>query len=421
MKSTKNTKVKPAASAKEEECGIWLDTKEIKEKKQQKQLTRPISKLLNPLARSGGYSVAVALSFTQTKLNMPVTKQSTISTFFSPKSRDPNPSAAHSGLSSSMHTEARTGYKRKHDVTLEPSAESPSQISEVYSDEDFERLSAKEKKEQSFLHLICGTEPEEEEPPEKRRHVLHYTENVLETQEYWNKEASNEYPNQTIPESETFFHEESPEHYDLMVWKPSEDAHKHFLKSPGPKHTDKYDLRDQKASVKGSILTSRPVNEIHKRWSASVNTNKNQEQTWHKNKASPMKPMGKENSWPASPIKNAPTSPFKRHLISSPAKYRLKEKNTFPLKKSGKELANAEMAGETLATLFTQDSEGFCVIAHRDQHLRSPVRDHSNLSVGKDYGNSRSAASLEKEDEESDLEPEMLFTQDSEGNMVIKH
>lgn len=35
MKSTKNTKVKPAASAQEEECGIWLDTKELKEKKQQ--------------------------------------------------------------------------------------------------------------------------------------------------------------------------------------------------------------------------------------------------------------------------------------------------------------------------------------------------------------------------------------------------
>uniref|UniRef100_A0A8C1GG86 Si:ch1073-228h2.2 n=1 Tax=Cyprinus carpio TaxID=7962 RepID=A0A8C1GG86_CYPCA len=258
MKSTKNTKVKPAASAQEEECGIWLDTKELKEKKQQKQLTRPISKFLNPLARSGGYSVAVALSFTQTKLNMPVTKQSTISTFFSPKSRG--------------------------------------------------------KTFQSCFIL--------------------------------------------------------------------------------------------------------PVNENHKRWSASVNTNKNQEQPWHKNKASPMKRMGKENSWPASPVKNAPTSPFKRHLISSPAKYRLNEKNTFPLIKSGKELANTETAGETL---FTQDSEGFCVIAHRDRHLRSPLRDQSNLSVGKDYGNSPSAASLEKEEEESDLEPEMLFTQDSEGNMVIKH
>uniref|UniRef100_A0A671RTJ2 Si:ch1073-228h2.2 n=3 Tax=Sinocyclocheilus anshuiensis TaxID=1608454 RepID=A0A671RTJ2_9TELE len=320
-----------------------------------------------------------------------------------------------------MHTEAHARAKRKHDVTLEPFTESTSQISEEHCDEDFERLSAKDQKEQSFLHLICGTEPEEEEPSEKRRHVVHYTENVLETQEYWNKEASNEYPNQTIPETETFFHEESPEHYDLMVWKPSEDAHKHFLKSPGPKHTDKHDLRDQKASVKGSILTSRPANENHKRWSASVNTNKNQEQSWHKNKASPMKRMGKENSWPASPIKNAPTSPFKHHLISSPAKCRLKEKYTFPPKKSGKELVNTETVGETFATLFTQDSEGFCVIAHRDQHLRSPLRDQSNLSVGKDYGNSPSATSLGKEEEESDLEPEMLFTQDSEGNMVIKH
>ncbi len=67
--------------------------------------------------------------------------------------------------------------------------------------------------------------------------------------------------------------------------------------------------------------------------------------------------------------------------------------------------------------LRTQD---FCVIAHRDQHLKSPLRDQSNSSVAKDYRNSPSAASSEKE-EESDLEPEMLFTQDSEGNMVIKH
>ncbi len=302
-------------------------------------------------------------------------------------------------------------------MTLEPFTESTSQISEVYCDDDFEILSAKDKKEQSFLHIICGSEPEEEEPPEKRRHVVHYTENVFETEEYWNKEASNEYSNQTIPESETFFHDESPEQC-LMVWKPSEDAHKHFLKSPSPKHTDKRDLRDQNASVKGSILTSRPVNVNLKKLSASMNTNKNQEQSWHKYKASPTKRIGKENSWPASPIKTAPTSPFKHHLISSPAKCRLLEKYTFSPKKSGKELT--ETVGETFATLFTQDSEDFCVIAHRDQHLKSPLRDQSNSSVAKDYRNSASAASSEKE-EESDLEPEMLFTQDSEGNMVIKH
>ncbi|XP_073677555.1 uncharacterized protein [Garra rufa] len=415
MKSAKSTKVKPAAvSAKEEECGIWLDTKELKEKKQQKQQIRPISKLLNPLAKSGGYSVAVALSFTQTKLNMPVTRQSTISTFFSPKSRDPNPSGAYFGMSSSMHTEAHTGAKRKHNVTLESYLESTSQTSEVYHQNcDFEGLSAKDKKEQSFLHLICGAEPNEEEPPEKRRHT---EQNVLETQEYWTKEALNEHPNQTVPETETFFHEESLEHYDLMVWNPPEDAHKHF-QSPS-KNTDKHGLRNQATSVKGSILTFRPVNENCKRLSTSMITNKNEEQSWRKNKSSPMKRMGKENSWPTSPVKNAPTSPFRRQLISSPAKCRLKENYTFSPKKSGRELANTKMAGETLATLFTQDSEGFCVIAHRDQHLRSPLKDQSNLSVGKDYENSTSASCLEKEEES---EPEMLFTQDSEGNLVIKH
>ncbi|KAK2886894.1 hypothetical protein Q8A67_015122 [Cirrhinus molitorella] len=400
MKSAKKIKVKPAAATnKEEECGIWLDTKELKEKKQQKQQTRPISKLLNPLARSGGYSVAVALSFTQTKLNMPVTRQSTISTFFSPKSRDPNPSA----LTPS------SGAKRKHNVTLEPYVDSSGQTSEEYqqnSDGDFEGLSAKDENEQRFLHLICGDDPDEEEPAEKRRHVVHYTDQkVLDTQEYCTKEASNEHPSETVPESETIFYE----HYDLMVWKPSEDAHKHFLKSPGPKHKDKHDLRNHKTS----ILTSRPVNENHKRLSASVIANKNQEQTRYKNKASPVKRMGKENSWPASPVKNAPTSPFKRGLLSSPAKCRLKEKYTYSPKKSGKQLANTEMAGESLAALFTQDSEGFCVIAHREQHLRSPLEDQSSLS-----GNSTSDASLEKEEES---EPEMLFTQDSEGNMVIKH
>lgn len=53
----------------------------------QKQPARPISKLLNPFLRGEGYSVDVALSFTQTKIEMPKTKQSTISTFFTPQRR----------------------------------------------------------------------------------------------------------------------------------------------------------------------------------------------------------------------------------------------------------------------------------------------------------------------------------------------
>lgn len=51
----------------------------------QKRLARPISKLLNPFLEGGGYSVAVALNFTQTKLEMSKAKQSSIRSFFAPQ------------------------------------------------------------------------------------------------------------------------------------------------------------------------------------------------------------------------------------------------------------------------------------------------------------------------------------------------
>lgn len=70
---------------------------------------------------------------------------------------------------------------------------------------------------------------------------------------------------------------------------------------------------------------------------------------------------------------------------------------------------------DSLATLFTQDSEGFRVIAHRGLQTRSPLKDQSNLSPGL----VRSYKPVEEEEEDED--DEMLFTQDSQGNMVIKH
>nr|XP_061787587.1 uncharacterized protein LOC133577603 [Nerophis lumbriciformis] len=67
-----------------EECGVWLDTVQMKGKAQRKrERVRPISTLLNPLMESN-YSLAVALNFTQTKAHMPETKQSSIVSFFSP-------------------------------------------------------------------------------------------------------------------------------------------------------------------------------------------------------------------------------------------------------------------------------------------------------------------------------------------------
>uniref|UniRef100_A0A3Q3AB81 Tankyrase 1-binding protein C-terminal domain-containing protein n=1 Tax=Kryptolebias marmoratus TaxID=37003 RepID=A0A3Q3AB81_KRYMA len=70
---------------------------------------------------------------------------------------------------------------------------------------------------------------------------------------------------------------------------------------------------------------------------------------------------------------------------------------------------------DSWAALFTQDSEGYRVIAHRGLLPRSPLRDQSNLSTA----GLRSCAYKSVDEEEE--EDEMLFTQDSQGNVVIKH
>ena len=114
--------MKSSRPAPQEQCGVWLDPVELKSKVKkvnrnipsnpfysslvlithsvlpavfwyqtifvfQKQPFRPISNLLNPLAGGDRYSLAVALNFTQTKIEMPNVKQSSISSFFTAQRR----------------------------------------------------------------------------------------------------------------------------------------------------------------------------------------------------------------------------------------------------------------------------------------------------------------------------------------------
>uniref|UniRef100_A0A672J5W5 Uncharacterized protein n=1 Tax=Salarias fasciatus TaxID=181472 RepID=A0A672J5W5_SALFA len=83
----------------------------------------------------------------------------------------------------------------------------------------------------------------------------------------------------------------------------------------------------------------------------------------------------------------------------------LKQKS--PVKKRAR---RSRTAGDEdgLAALFTQDSQGFRVIAHRGLQARSPLKDQSNVKTYRPPV---------VEEEEEDL----LFTQDSQGNLVIKH
>lgn len=76
--------------------------------------------------------------------------------------------------------------------------------------------------------------------------------------------------------------------------------------------------------------------------------------------------------------------------------------------------------GDTLDSLFTQDSEGFRVIAHRSgppSAPRTPLKDHTNLGLAREKGTLTQKNPIPYNEEEE----EMLFTQDSQGNMVIKH
>jgi len=75
--------------------------------------------------------------------------------------------------------------------------------------------------------------------------------------------------------------------------------------------------------------------------------------------------------------------------------------------------------GDSLDVLFTQDSEGFRVIAHRGgppPAPTTPLKDHTNLDLAREKGTKKNPLAYEEEEEE-----EMLFTQDSQGNVVIKH
>ncbi|KAJ3609254.1 hypothetical protein NHX12_023778 [Muraenolepis orangiensis] len=78
-----------------------------------------------------------------------------------------------------------------------------------------------------------------------------------------------------------------------------------------------------------------------------------------------------------------------------------------------------KLHGDSLDVLFTQDSEGFRVIAHRGPSApRTPLKNHTNLGLTREKGTLAQEPWVYDEDDE---EGDMLFTEDSQGDMVIKH
>lgn len=107
-----------------------------------------------------------------------------------------------------------------------------------------------------------------------------------------------------------------------------------------------------------------------------------------------------------SPPKYIPVHPRKAHKESQ---FKCTKPRGSPVQRSQLSCMAEE---DSLGLLFTQDSEGFRVIAHRGPPGPSPLERHAHADAGAS-GSARKSLSEEEE--------EMLFTQDSQGNVVIKH
>ncbi|CAL9691482.1 unnamed protein product [Knipowitschia caucasica] len=325
-----------------EDCGVWLDTVQMKGKALKKRSARPISKLLNPFADGAGYNVAVALNFTQTKLEMPKTKQSSISKFFSGQRRVLN----------------------KMSTSVGPNEGPPKAIRESKSDCKKESL-------QSYADY-----------------------NQINTQ--WRKE-DNECNFTSLPNIDTCdFKEES-------FMDVSQIINKDDLPLNNCDITQESSYCNPEPSFTGSFV---PQNGF-KTFGGLFNNEENSS-TQKTSDGLPLQ-IDKENM---APISNTHVQLPKR-MLRSPTKldqdldsFKWIKPKSSPIKHANCRFRDSD---ESLSTLFTQDSQGFRVIAHRGLQPLSPLKDQSNISL--------SASCRPEEDEDE----EILFTQDSQGNLVMKH
>ncbi|XP_010736229.2 aurora kinase A and ninein-interacting protein [Larimichthys crocea] len=419
MKTSKRATKTPA----QEECGVWLDTAQLKVKAKQKRLARPISKLLNPFAGGDGYNVSVALNFTQTKVEMPKTKQSSISTFFTPQRRVLNKMSTSEAQSidpvlpsstSASATPVASGTKRRRELDHEPDVD-PEQKSEN------EPESAEMWKETSYTPSQRSHGDTEEEqfeeinPPQRKRRLTATSLLPDDSQpllQAWSQDPLFSYSQF----SESQFNLTNEKNTPTKNFNDSEASFLNSLQSE-----EGFGIRmnvEARTSTQKSfqIHSSQVDNEKeNSRFLSSKSPRKN-------SSLSHIEPLS-NHKWTepktASPRKHNPAHLRKKSATeatdSHDSQFIWTKPSSSPVKKLVPQQSCRAADEDSLAMLFTQDSEGFRVIAHRGLQTRSPLKDQSNMSTG----TRRTIAykSLVEEDDED----EMLFTQDSQGNLVMKH
>ncbi|XP_054619643.1 aurora kinase A and ninein-interacting protein isoform X2 [Dunckerocampus dactyliophorus] len=294
--------------------------------------------MLNPQAKGAGYSLAVVLNFTQTKMQMPKTKQSSISTFFSPQR--PVLEKMESSPSTESPARAASGTKRRHD-----------------------------------------TDGEMSDSGENHR---------------------------AVPQPESDDEGSLSPHQDARFRVPQEQLEEINLAGvPSLSGSQEYsfgtDMRGRSSTQKH--VSSSQMDEEEKENDMLSSSYYSRQPSSHprylSRAVSPLKPIQDHATW------EKPNMEQNIH-----ARYSWIKASRSPLKKGARRHGGDEEEEEELAMLFTQDSDGFRVIAHRGLQARGPLKDASKAARIKP---SRAYESLCEEEEE------LLFTQDSQGNMLIKH
>nr|XP_004548181.2 aurora kinase A and ninein-interacting protein [Maylandia zebra] len=416
----------------QEDCDVWLDTVELKGKAKQKRRSRPISKLLNPFCEGAGYSLAVALNFTQTKTEMPKTKQSSISAFFTAHRRvlnkmstsePPNMDSVQplSSSDSATPTATASGKKRGRNVGFENSNFEPVLVDECTSEnvteKETELWQTRSENHSTLQNIYCESEeekPEECEPPQSKRRVSDATFTQDDCQplpQTWSQDPLFTFSQYT----ENEFHQTNHKCTTVKNFCSSEPSFLNSLQYEEDEFFRKLIAAEGQTSTQKSLKrlhSSHMINEKENSTPPSYNSPSKDSSSSHfrpvsnhkwtqPKTASPRKQTGQ--LWEKAAKEESSAFQIKRTKpISSPLKRRMPQQRS------------RELDEDSLATLFTQDSEGFRVIAHRGLHTRSPLKDQSNVSMGV----VSAYKSLPEEEEEDE---EMLFTQDSQGNVVIKH
>lgn len=240
------------------------------------------------------------------------------------------------------------------------------------------------KKEQQFFHLIWGYESEEPKEKRSENSMFKNLTNILES----NETFSHRFEDLDELENANGMKEDSP----VLV---TMDYQSKMARNVMPtKHSARSDMASQKrikypVRCQDGTELARPSHIVRK---------------------------NKENSRPNntkfSPVKHHPTvwnSPAKWNVYTKAKSCQTPTKSTRPSMKS---------EDSSLDLMFTQDSEGFCVIANHSQWSGCQPKDQTNSHLGR---NSFIIPAVSPCGPEFSVESKMLFTQDSQGNMVIKH